>query len=112
MAQQGEEEKKNTENQSANTKILPTLQATATTPSSVVLERNKAPRHPPLSVPNRRHRCKSVLSRPSHATNTEKTTRKLTQTTEIAIVRGFREYPDRAVRNIEGVEGRRKAQAN
>jgi hypothetical protein len=105
MAQKTEEEKADP---STNT-VLPTLQATATTPSLAVAERSKEAKL--LPVPNTCHQCESVLSRPPQAT-TEKTTKKLTQTAGIAIVRGFREYPDRAVRNIEGVEGRRKAQAN
>jgi hypothetical protein len=36
----------------------------------------------------------------------------LTHTARIAIVRGFREYPDRAYRETKGAEGWRKAQAN
>jgi hypothetical protein len=36
----------------------------------------------------------------------------LTPTARIAIVRGFREYPDRAIRETQSEEGWRKAQAN
>jgi hypothetical protein len=48
-------------------------------------------------------------TRPSTPENQPK---KLTRLPRIAIVRGFREYPGRAVRETRSAEGWRKAQAN
>jgi hypothetical protein len=42
----------------------------------------------------------------------KKSAKKLTQTARIAIVRGFREYPGRAIRETGSAEGWRKARAN
>jgi hypothetical protein len=45
-------------------------------------------------------------------TATRKSAKKLTRTARIAIVRGFREYPGRAIRETRCAEGWRKAHAN
>jgi hypothetical protein len=58
-----------------------------------------------------RHRPTTPQPRAERITP-EKSAKKLTPTARIAIVRGFREYPDRAIRETQSAEGWRKAQAN
>ena len=63
----------------------------------------------PKSIP---HRARVRQQPPPKRTTPKKSPEKLTQTARIAIVRGFREYPDRAIRGTRSVEGWKKARAN
>ena len=80
------------------------------TPSEIaailpVIQASKAPKNiaKHIRIPLRTH------TRPPKQ---KKSAKKLTQTARIAIVRGFREYPGRAIRETRGAEGWRKARAN
>jgi hypothetical protein len=66
------------------------------------------PKDPKNIAPQSRdsnHRCAKPLRQ-------KKSPKKLTRRAQIAIVRGFREYSDRAIRETRCAEGWRKAQAN
>jgi hypothetical protein len=80
--------------------ILPTIQA-----SEAPREANETAKDdpPPPCVPFHR-RAESLRQK--------KSAKKLTRNKQIAIVRGFREYPGRAIRETRCAEGWRKAQAN
>jgi hypothetical protein len=89
-----------------------------------LIHASEEPRHasqiPKLSNPRRRRKtsrnraCYAAIALPANAgpPKPEKSTEKLTRHPRIAIVRGFREYPGRAVRETQSAEGWRKAQAN
>jgi hypothetical protein len=70
-----------------------------------VIQASKAPKNiaKHIRIPLRTH------TRPPKR---KKSAKKLTRTARIAIVRGFREYPGRAIRETRGAEGWRKARAN
>jgi hypothetical protein len=80
--------------------ILPTIQAA---------EAAKQPTEAPKSLASRQ---RTRLRRRAKPPASKKSAKKLTRTPGIAIVRGFREYPGRAVRETRHAEGWRKAQAN
>jgi hypothetical protein len=81
--------------------ILPTIQAREETREDTRKDKEVAAEITPTG-----------LQPLAERTTTRKSARKLTRTARIAIVRGFREYPGRAIRETRCAEGWRKAQAN
>jgi hypothetical protein len=91
--------------------ILPIIQAHEDDPAQAS-EYPKWANEDPSAQKNIAAPTRIPLHRHAKPLRQKKSAKKLTRTARIAIVRGFREYPGRAIRETRGAEGWRKARAN